>query len=595
MKFIKNTLSLATVAILGGCAAFGGKPMPEKLEDPLPQVYEERVKEWERQELPITLINSDTNFVVEKRKKIPQRILDKKIEKLSLENASYQDLIFVLKAEGIDLFIGEEITEEGSQAQMQFQQQQIASTNANANGISESQLSPLQQANKVTQTLSPSDVGNLNVHEFTGTIGQLLDIIESTSNVSFNYKYNNTIFLEKTSLFLTATPQDEETAKELVKQIESLGAREVTYSLSSGFMMYRATNHEFEMISEFFKHYYKNFATIKLQVSVISVDLKRDFNTGFDWGGLQASLGNLSLLQNARVDNIVNGVVGAVVDGDEGDSQFTNEFGSNLSEAQYLTAVNSDQATFLMQKGDTDIQGVFNLLSQYGNTKTSQSIFLETISGKELNLENTREVPFTGNINQTVTGLGNAGFQANGFNSQVEEEGMNIKFVPYFNFNKNTVTLSIELDLKTITGFKQLNAGNGNGTVEQPETTQQKFNSVVEIIPGSTHLVGGIMTELESDQRNNLNFLDNAETASKDYAHSKNALFILLRPTVTIYSDLENIDNIDQIELLNKYFRKDSIYSDNKQTVVDPRNIKKPEADAEKVKSEANEKKPEVK
>ena len=63
---------------------------------------------------------------------------------------------------------------------------------------------------------------------------------------------------------------------------------------------------------------------------------------------------------------------------------------------------------------------------------------------------------------------------------------------------------------------------------------------------------------------------------------SKNALFILLRPTVTIYSDLENITNIEQIELLNKYFRRDSIYSENKQTVIDPLNIKVPKEEAPK-------------
>ena len=53
-----------------------------------------------------------------------------------------------------------------------------------------------------------------------------------------------------------------------------------------------------------------------------------------------------------------------------------------------VSAINGSQFSLLAQKGDADIQAVFNLLSQYGETTASQSIFLETISGKELNLEN---------------------------------------------------------------------------------------------------------------------------------------------------------------------------------------------------------------
>ena len=565
MKFIRSVLAITTIGLLSGCASMGGSEMPEKIKDPLPEQYEKRVEEWEKQELPITLINSNTNFVIEKRKQIPEKILNKKIKNLTLENADYNDLAFVLKAEGINLFIGEEIS-----------------------GGNRSNNQPTTQNNESVQPQMNNSMPKIiNIHDFTGTVGELLDIIESMHNVSFNYKHSNTIFVEKTSLFLTATPQDEETAKELVSSIESLGAREVTYSLSSGFMMYRATNREFEMIEEFFKHYYKNFATIKLQVSVITVDLKRDFNSGFDWSSLQASIGNLSLLNNSTLENIVN--LGTnnnnnttVNTNTDEEVNFGNDFGSRLRDTEMVGAVNGNQFSFLAQKGDADIQAVFNLLSQYGETTASQSIFLETISGKELNLENTREVPFTSNINANITAIGQAGFNASGFAAQTEEEGMNVKFVPYFNFNKNTVTLAIELDLKTITGFKVLNAGNGNGTVEQPETQEQKFNSVVEIIPGSTHLVGGIIYELNSDNRNNLNFLDDFDTAGQEVSMSKNALFILLRPTVTIYSDLENITNIEQIELLNKYFRRDSIFSENKQTVIDPLNIKAPKEEAPK-------------
>ena len=80
MKFIRSILAITTMSILSGCASMGGSEMPEKIKDPLPEQYEKRVEEWEKQELPITLINSNTNFVIEKRKEIPREILDKKIK-----------------------------------------------------------------------------------------------------------------------------------------------------------------------------------------------------------------------------------------------------------------------------------------------------------------------------------------------------------------------------------------------------------------------------------------------------------------------------------------------------------------------------------
>lgn len=49
------------------------------------------------------------------------------------------------------------------------------------------------------------------------------------------------------------------------------------------------------------------------------------------------------------------------------------------------------------------------------------------------------------------------------------------------------------------------------------------------------------MYELDKDNRENINFLDSFDTASQKTTKSNNALFILLRPTVTIYSDLDDV------------------------------------------------------
>lgn len=485
MKLSKIFIAMFCASIITGCAGLGGKSMPDNIKNPLPEIYDKMVSEWKQQEPPITFIESNTGFLIQKRKQIPQEILDINLKNLSLYGETFEDLIFSLKGYGLNLYISEEAI----------------------GNISSSVL---------------------KLNTFNGNVGELFSIIEKVHNVSFNFQSDKNIILEQNSLFLSPVPQDEDAAKELVSTIESLGGKNVNYSLASGFMMYKASNTDYETIAEYLIHYYKNFATIKLQVAVITVTMSKDRNTGFDWGQLQASIGNLSL--NKAVDSI----------GDAVGDVATTPLGSNLKDLTALGSITSESGGALLQKGDLDVKAVFNLLSKYGKTTATQSIFLETISGKKLELVNTKEVPYTSNINSSISSTNNT-TNASGFNTASEQEGLNIKFSPYFNFTKNTVTMSLEMDLKTITGFKQLNAGNGNGTVEQPETQQQKFNSVVEIIPGSAHLVGGIMYELDKDNRENINFLDSFDTASQKTTKSNNALFILLRPTVTIYSDLDDV------------------------------------------------------
>lgn len=496
MKIIKSTLAITIASILlSGCSSLGGTKMPEDIKDPFPEVYSEVVNDWEKREKPITKIKATTDFLITNINPIPKEIKDIKISNLSMyinnlsmyqkekgELATFNDFVYFLKSYNVDIFIEDELLGE----------------------------------KKLKDQI-------IELNNYNGTLGDLIKIIEKVYNVSASYE-NNTIILSAKSIYMSPIPQDNDSAKDLIKALESLGASNTSYSLSSGLVMYQASSREQENIAKYLKHFYKSFATIKLQAAIITVTLNKTFNTGFDWNSLQAAVGQLSLI---TPEETINDLTSTIAQKSFGNA--ANITGNNIEIRHSST--------------EADIKAVFNLLSQYGSTQAAQSIFLETISGKELELVNIKEVPYTSSINSNIssdTGSTNA----SGFATEIQEEGLNIKFSPFFNYVKNTVTLSLEMSLTSITGFKQLNAGNGNGTVEHPEIQKQKFNSVVEIQPGSAHLVGGIIYDLVKDNRENLNILDalGMETASKKYTKTKNALFIMLRPTVTIYTTDEMLD-----------------------------------------------------
>lgn len=507
----KSLISILLLSFLTGCAS-------TRIPDKDPEEYQyERIEarildEWELDEIPITYIDADVSFGIERRNEVPESIRDIKIDGLNIPNGeSLSILKDLLKVYGVNLFIPD-----GELASTEF-----------------------------------------SIRNFNGTVGDLFDVIEKGYNLSFNHTGVNNVILRDFSLFTAPIPQDEESANDLVGTLESLGAEGTNHSLAGGFVIYKASHDNQDGIKEYLNSYYKNFAVIKLQVAVITVNLDRETNTGFDWSSLQAVIGNADLIDLAT--DVASGGVASGIGGlagtpspnndgnnngnddgngdDDGDSDDNGGGDNGSADASgRALGLTSNQLQGRYKRGNKDIQAAFNLLNTYGVSNATQSIFLETISGKELKLRSGKEVPYTSNINQNITGGNNQNVSSlSGFQAERESEGLEVTFQPYFNYKKNTVTLGLDLNLKTIVGFQEINSGNSNGSVEQPITQEQEFNSVVEIRPGEAHLVGGITFTLDSDNRNNLNFLGDLPTASQRRKSNQNALFILLRPTVSIY------------------------------------------------------------
>tara|TARA_Y100000034_G_scaffold136939_1_gene217387 strand:- start:7215 stop:8699 length:1485 start_codon:yes stop_codon:yes gene_type:complete len=480
----KFLLSLIFALSLGGCAT--GYKMPDNSDlDNSDETQEALIQDWKLKEAPIQFIQTDNSFLISRKNEIPNRLKSIKIdEPINLYgNSTFFDLTGVLALYDIQLIIKDE---------------EIASE-------------------------------KFFLQNFKGNMGDLFEIIENTYNYSFNYQKGNVVTLEKDTLYIATVPQNKTVVEFIQQHMTSMGAEEVNASEVGGFVLYKASRQEHEFITEYLNNFYKNFASVKLQLAVITVNLTNTENQGFDWSQFNLQVGALNALSDVE---LINGV------------------GSSLSDSKAVTGIDGDSASLTLRNKNLSIGAVYNLLNSYGNTETTQSIFVETTSGELLELRSGQEIPYTSGISNNINGQ--TGNISGGAQTEKEEVGLDIGATPFYDFSKNLVTLEMKIDLRSIIGFVELNAGNGNGTIRQPQTQTQTFNSVLKIRPGDATLVGGIQYDIVSDNRNNLSIFKDYATASRNLEINRNAMFLLLRPTVSVFADFENEIKKEMANELNK-------------------------------------------
>ena len=244
--------------------------------------------------------------------------------------------------------------------------------------------------------------------------------------------------------------------------------------------------------------------------------------------------------------------------------------------------------------------GFINFLESYGTTKTVQSVMLKTVTGQQVELKSVTQIPYvsnvglgaygsglggysgyggglgggstdnTGSLNSTpnLSGFGNTtstsssgnnsngsgtgstsannGIGYNGYGgimgtagTSEANDGITLKLLPAYDAASDTVTIELALSLQSVLSFNSLSAGNQIGTLSQPTTADQTFNDTLRMRPGQTVVVGGLT--YDQIKRNNavpLFLPDN--TGNNTLSVKKEAMFIVVRPTVTILGSLQS-------------------------------------------------------
>lgn len=502
------------VTVLTGCA---GSKMPDdgQLLKSREELSKPLTEEWRSSEPAIRYYKVEDALVVEEPNQVPASVRNKDVETVLVPDGTVLDLAVSLQELGIFTIIPEDELKDKK----------------------------------------------LLLFAFKGKLGDYLDAISAAYNISFNWKKGNVLAIENASDYILKVPQDESLVEEIKGSLQSYGAEDVHYSLQASTVSYKASSKEHARIVGYIDKLSLNASVISLQASVVTVTLNEEKNKGFDWSSLEVLSGNPAVNDvynsfsnsNSNSNSNVNFNNGSNTDGDIiGDGTVNNNTdnssstdssslpGTNLRDIIALAGVTAGSANLGLAKGDIYFNAALNFLSTYGNTETRQSVLMKTLSGKETGIKSADAVPYIDDVGSRGSQNGytnNFGFGST--NVETVDVGLELTLKPYYDYATEIVTIDLSLKLSTLLGFTELSAGNQVGNITYPRVQKQEFDDIIKLRAGEPVIVGGITFDSFSDNRSNPYFLNDFETASQNRTISRNAMFILLRPTVTLFGNFE--------------------------------------------------------
>lgn len=344
----------------------------------------------------------------------------------------------------------------------------------------------------------------LYLPSYDGDVGGLTDLVSETTNLSFRWS-GGALIIDTGRQYTVRISQQKDLADLIAQSISDLGGRDVFVSKESGTVTYVSSSSKQKNIARYLDRLSVNTALIQIQLAVLNVRLIDERRTGFDWSNFKLNLGDASMLADG---------FGPV--GDLG-TVTGSSFGVNLG------------------RDNMSLAAALNLLSSYGESRTSQNLTLQTLSGVPVSLKSGDRIPYVSDIPTTV----NENSTTSGLTTDIVETGFEVNVEALFDADESIVTVSMDLVLKSLTGFRELSAGNQLGSVTQPEIQEQELSSIIKLGAGETALLGGLIIETFSDNRRSLAMLENMPLGSQSLDNNQNAIFIMLRPTVTVFGGEE--------------------------------------------------------
>lgn len=415
------------------------------------------------------------------------------------------ELVEILAAKGITLVPVAEARVE-SVASAQSQSPGTAAAPVDPNAPDQALLQTLQANAQLLSGLSRRPpVEGLGSREFylpsyQGTVGELLEIVSLLTDASFQ-SVGGLVMVKPGVEYHVDLPQDRELFQRVTNDLESLGARDITASLDSGSIVFSAGASKDSALRDYMGRLTENNAMIGLQVAIVTVSHNRERNTGLDWSALQGTL---------------NGGVSGT--------------GGSNGQSGWAATLGDSRLGLLYRGSDFELSGLLDFLSRYGSTQAQQNLVLRTLSANPVEIRSGQSTPYVSELTTSSTGDVVSG----GATTELAETGLVLDIAPYFNARNELITMSVDLDLSTITAFLELSAG-GQGTITQPDIQRQSFKNTARLRAGETVVLGGLTYDEVTDRYSTLSPLENLPVDGQRFQRQQNSLFVVLRPTVTLY------------------------------------------------------------
>ncbi|KVP16986.1 hypothetical protein WJ84_01555 [Burkholderia ubonensis] len=511
---------------LAGCASF-----PDHYDKPLgtADIQAQKADEWST--LPaVTFVQSNAGVAVRKYNQIPESIRSKPI-KLEFARAAVptlNDVVFALGQQGYRL-------------------------------VSRLGDNTLKQP--------------WTVRSVSGTVGEVLDDISATYNIASEYR-NGSVYLVESNKFSASLPQHKEFMDNVAKALKDLGATDVRTDMMAGLVYYNAKPEIAEYLEEYLNTIAKNAAMLTLQVAVLTVGMDRDINLGFDWakfavmrgsGGMRSDLS--SIFNNTNSNNGLsdgtnsgsNGNTGSnngANNGSNGSNNGSNSNGSTslgdavndvtnaatstakkLVTGSLLSYAGAEGFGFKFANNAFSLTAALKALSTYGNARTEQNVLLGTLSGMPVKINSGDDIPYVKSIGSTTA---SGGSTQGSSQTDIIKSGLKLEVTPNFDAADGTVVTTVKVDMSTLVGFRELSAGTNLGTMSQPQMKNLGFENVGRLHAGETIIVGGITYDQLSNNYTNFPGMEKLPLGSKAEKVTRNAMYIVVRPTVVIFTPKAN-------------------------------------------------------
>ena len=388
---------------------------------------------------------------------------------------------------------------------------------------------------------------SLPFRSFDGTLGDLMNVLRSGIGV-VSWWQDGTLFLTDQDRFALSVPQNSEVVQTIAKELEGLGAKEISSSLRGGQIVFSASPSQFtEVIQPYMDRIHRNMAMITVQLAVVDLALTDTTASGFDWSAFTAQIASAA----ASTGTSSSTSSGSSSSSSGTSSQSTGSTvlsGLSGSLQTPLSAALSKSVKVFGFSGILNVTGAINFLSKFGTTNTRQNVELRTLSGTEVSLRSGQTIPYVSGIGVNAISGGSSGSSSGNLLGSAQtssvKTGLTIKLTPFFDSGNSIVTVDLNVLVNSVLEFRQLDAGTQVGTLTQPVTQEQSLNDIVRVLAGNTVIIGGLQLDNGTWSGTEPNFIRGDKSATDPYLplignrsqdRRKEALFIIIRPSVTVF------------------------------------------------------------
>lgn len=489
-----KSLKLAILAAALGIAGCSGLDIPQDVELPSKEEMADGLKQqWTTTTPAIREVRMKRSFVIDSPERIPDSIAKKRVQVTFSKDSTLDDLSSVLNPLGFYMVV------------------------------------PNEELRKKSMV----------IYEYEGTFGDFMNALSFAHDLSFSWLPGNVMMVQEDKPYILQIPQNENVSKAIQENITALGAKDAKVSVQAGTIHYRASENNQRKIVEMVKSMGLNAAVVSMQVAIVNVTLDRERNTGFDWGSLKVGIGAQDLA-NTEEETATLPTTGTDTTGTPTSS--TEEkatLGSNLKDMAAYMGLTKEGIALNLAKGDFNFMSAFRMLSTYGEARTAQSVLMDSLSGEEVTLKSGQKVPYIESVGVNSSNNVNSANSLGSTDISEVDIGLELKLTPFYDHRSQTVTIGVDLSLSSLLRYVELSAGNQLGSVSRPLTQEQAFTDLVRVRAGESLIIGGLTYDSINDNRSNLTFLEKTDTASQAKKISRTAMFILMRPTVTVFESSE--------------------------------------------------------